>query len=99
MDLGTWYLDVVVGETAVTYNNERVQLSGQIQNTGAITATQISLIATFYDTQGNVTGYHLLQLDKPLGPSAAIPFELVAAPIGEQAAEFDLTVQASQGGE
>jgi hypothetical protein len=82
LDLGTQVVDLVVGETAVTLEDDRVHVSGQVQNNGQSAAQAIVVTATFYDSQGNVTGYQQQQLETSLAPAEMTTFSLTAAPPG-----------------
>lgn len=83
-DLGTQYVDLVVGDTAVSSQNERIQVSGQVQNAGQAAAQAITLTATFYDSQGRVIGYQQQTLPEMLAPAQSQSFDLTAAPPGGQ---------------
>ena len=94
VDLGTQYLDLVVAETAVTPADDQIEVAGQVQNSGQSTAQAITITATFYDNQGNVTGYQQHQLQAPLAPAETAVFTFTAAPPGGPAATVSLTAQA-----
>jgi LysM repeat protein len=95
-DLGSRYLEVVVGETAAHHNEDRIQISGQISNTGTFTATQISLVTTLYDSSGHIVGFHQLPVAEPLPPGAMAPFVLDVVAPGGLAVDFNIVVQATK---
>lgn len=82
VDLGTQVVDLVVGETAVTLDDDRVQVTGEVQNSGQSTTQSIVVTATFYDSQGSVTGYQQQPLENRLAPTELAAFTLTAAPPG-----------------
>jgi LysM repeat protein len=98
-DLGTHYVDLVVGETAVTFDESQVQVTGQVQNTGQSAAQAIVITATFSDGQGNVSGYQQLSLPDSLPPAESTTFTMTAAPPGGAAVEVGLTAHAQLVGE
>jgi len=92
-DLGSRYLDLAAETTAITIEESRVLLTGYVENSGQETATQIALVATFYDGQGRVTGYQVHYFDDSLMPGGRLPFDLAAAPPGGQTAAVRLAAQ------
>ena len=92
-DLGSRYLDLAAETTAITIEESRVLLTGYVENSGQETATQIALVATFYDGQGRVTGYQVHYFDDNLTPGGRLPFDLAAAPPGGQTAAVRLVAQ------
>ena len=82
LDLGTQIVDLVVEETAVSFIDDRVQVSGQVQNNGQRTAQSTIITATFYNNQGDVTGFQQQQLAGTLTPTEMITFTMTAAPPG-----------------
>jgi hypothetical protein len=74
-----------------------VQLSGRIQNAGEATATQVTVVATLYDSQGNVTGYYQHRLQGSLAANETDSFEFEVTPPGGQAVDYSLSVQAVRG--
>lgn len=94
VDAGSRYLDVTVTETAAVYEGDGVQLEGTVHNTGVLTAGQVMVIATFYDSQGNVTGFDQIQLEGLLPTGETRPFSLAAAPPGGQTVATSLAVEA-----
>ena len=99
LDLGLWYLDLAVVDTAVIDDGEQVHVSGHVQNNGLDTAVRISLTATFYNDLNQVTGYQQQDFVEPLAPTATMPFSLTAAPPGGQTNEVNIVVWAVKAGE
>ena len=94
LDLGTQIVDLVVEETAVSFADDRVQISGEVQNSGQITARDTIITATFYNNQGDVTGFHQQQLEGALAPTEMITFSMTAAPPGGPTTSLALTAYA-----
>jgi LysM repeat protein len=92
--LGTRYLDVAVVESEMTVNDDRVLLSGTIHNGGTDSASQVQLIATFYDAQGNVTGFQQQMVTESLGGGEERPFLLESAPPGGETITYTLHAEA-----
>ena len=94
VDAGSRYRDVSVTETAASYDGDRVHIEGTVHNPGASTAGPVMVIATFYDSQGSVTGFDQIQLNEPLPAGETRPFSLTAAPPGGQTVAASLAVEA-----
>jgi LysM repeat protein len=92
-DAGSHYLDLAAAVTAATIDEDHVALTGTITNTGALTATNISVVGTFYDSQGRVSGYSQRSLPGPLAPGATAPFAFDGAPPGAPVVDYRLLVQ------
>ena len=90
LDLGTQVVDLVVEETAVSFGDDHVQISGQVQNDGQFTAQSIVVTATFYDNQGGVTGFQQQQVEGILAPTDLIAFAMVVAPPGGPSTDLAL---------
>lgn len=94
VELGTRSLDITVQETELTANDDSVTLSGTVVNNGTAAASQVQLIATFYDAQGNVTGFQQQVVAEQLGVAEERPFRLEAAPPGGETVTFSLQAEA-----
>lgn len=94
VDLGSRYLDVTVTETAVDLSGARVGLSGQVQNDGDVTAADVTVVATFYDAAGDVTGFQIRRLPGTLAAGGTAVFSVTAAPPGGQSSDVAVAVQA-----
>lgn len=92
-DAGSHYLDLAAEVTEATIEDDLVALTGIITNTGALTATTISVVATFYDTQERVSGYSQQLLPGPLAPGETAPFALEGTPPGAPVVDYRLLVQ------
>jgi LysM repeat protein len=93
VDVGNRYLDLAVIDPEATIEESQVALQGQIENVGSETAENILLVTTFYDVQGNVTGFHELALDFSLLPGERRPFNFAAAPPGGLVVGYGFLVQ------
>jgi LysM repeat protein len=93
-DLGSRYLEFTVEEATLTAEDNRALVEGQVINTGQATAVNISLVVTFYDSQGKVTGYREIRLPGPLTPGDSLPFLIEATLPGGRARTLQMAVQA-----
>jgi hypothetical protein len=94
IELGTRTLSVDVLEPELALNNDSVMLSGTVVNSGEVAANQVQLIATFYDAQGNVTGFQQQVVAEQLGVGEERPFQLGAAPPGGETVTYTLHAEA-----
>jgi LysM repeat protein len=93
-ELGNRFLDLAVIDAEVTIGHTPIRVSGQIENQGQVAAGQISIVTTFYDANGVVTGFHELALDEVIGPGERRPFTFISLPPGGRADRFAFAVQA-----
>lgn len=96
VELGTRTLDVTVLEPELTLNDDSVVLSGTLVNGGETAANQVQLVATFYDAQGNVTGFQQQVVAEQLGVGEERPFQLEAAPPGGETVTYTLHTEAQK---
>lgn len=100
VDLGSQVLDVVVadgvGETAVTFAEDRVQVNGSIVNESDVPVTNVIVIGTFYGAEGQVVGYYQAGGDGVLLPGEKRPFSFTAVPPGGTAVRASWLVTAQQ---
>lgn len=82
VDLGNRYLDFEVADTKATVKGAQATISGKIVNVGDMNATEVALVVTLYDDEGNVTGYHKSFLDESLATGKSAPFEIHVLPPG-----------------
>jgi LysM repeat protein len=94
VELGTRYLAVTVVESAMTFSDDSVLLNGIIGNDGADSASQVQLVATFYNAQGNVTGFQQQVVAEQLHVGEERPFLLEAAPPGGETVTYTLHAEA-----
>ncbi|MCA9899995.1 MAG: LysM peptidoglycan-binding domain-containing protein [Ardenticatenaceae bacterium] len=94
VELGTRTLDVTVAGDALTTDDDTVSVAGTIVNEGDTAVTQIQLTATFYDAQGNVTGFQQQVLAEVLGVGEERPFQLQSAPPGGTTVAYTLHAEA-----
>ena len=94
VELGTRTLDLTVRDTALMTEDDSVALSGTVVNSGETAASQVTLIATFYDAQGNVTGYQQQVVAEQLAVGEERPFLLEAAPPGGATVAYQLHAEA-----
>ena len=92
--LGTRTLDLTMRDTALMTEDDSVALSGTVVNSGETAAVQVTLIATFYDAQGNVTGFQQQVVAEQLGVGEERPFLLEAAPPGGATVTYQLHAEA-----
>jgi LysM repeat protein len=94
-DLGNRYLDLAVTDAEVTIGRNPIRVSGTIENRGQDQAGRISIVTTFYDDQGWVTGFHELIMDETIGSGESQPFAFTALPPGGRADAYTFAVQAT----
>lgn len=92
LEQGTHYLDLAVTDTEANIEDRQANVAGAIENVGQETATTLTVVATFYGAQGDVTGYAQQILEGPLGPGERVPFSLGGAPPGGVTVDFSVTV-------
>lgn len=93
VDLGNRYLGFEVADVEAEINGRQAIFSGEILNIGDKSASEIALIVTFYDEEGNVTGYHKSYLAEPLASGASAPFEIHVLPPGDIVHDYAFLVQ------
>lgn len=89
---GTHYLDLAVSDTEANIEDRQVNVAGAIENVGPETATTLTVVATFYGAQGDVTGYAQQILEGPVGPGERVPFNIGGAPPGGATVDLSVTV-------
>lgn len=89
---GNHYLDLAVSETEANIEDRQANVAGAIENVGQESATTLTVVATFYGAQGNVTGYAQQIMEGPLGPGERAPFSVGGAPPGGATVDFAVTV-------
>ncbi|MCP4415241.1 MAG: hypothetical protein GY805_01380, partial [Chloroflexi bacterium] len=94
IELGTRYLDVAVTESAISHSGDSVTLTGSFQNEGAEVANNVQIIATFYDSEGNVTGFQQQVVAETLQVGEERPFALETTPPGGKTIAFTLQIEA-----
>jgi LysM repeat protein len=94
-NLGNRYLDLAVIDAEVTIGDNPIRVAGSIENQGQYPAGQISLVTTFYDDQGSVTGFHELGLDETVEPGESRPFAFTSLPPGGRADSYVFVVEAT----
>lgn len=93
IDLGNRYLDFEVADVEAEINGGQAIINGEIVNIGEKNASEISLIVTLYDGEGNVTGYHKSYLDEPLAFGTSAHFEIHLLPPGDMVHDYAILVQ------
>ncbi len=96
VELGTRTLDVTVQQPELTLNDDSVVLSGTVVNSGETAANQVQLVATFYDAQGNVTGFQQEVVAEQLDLGEERPFQLEAAPPGGETVTYTIYAEAQK---
>ncbi|MAU01513.1 MAG: hypothetical protein CL608_30620 [Anaerolineaceae bacterium] len=94
VELGTRTLNIEVLEPELTLNDDSLILDGIVLNGGEAMANQVQLVATFYDAQGNVTGFQQQVVAEELGVGEERPFQLEAAPPGGETVTYTLHAEA-----
>ena len=94
VELGTRTLTVDVVTSELTLDDDSVMLDGTVVNSGEMAANQVRLIATFYDVQGNVTGFQQQVVAEQLNVDEERPFQLEAAPPGGETVTYALHAEA-----
>ncbi len=95
VDLGSRSVDVVVLETAVSSQSERVELTGSIKNNGEQSANRLIITATFYNDRGDITGFQQQLLSQTLQAGETAVFTLNAAPPGNMTSHAAVSVEAA----
>ena len=94
VELGTRSLDVAVVEPELVLNDDSVVVAGMVRNEAATATSHVQLTATFYDVQGNVTGYQQQMVAERLGVGEERRFRLEAAPPGGETVAYTLHAEA-----
>ncbi|MBK8906241.1 MAG: LysM peptidoglycan-binding domain-containing protein [Anaerolineaceae bacterium] len=94
VELGNRTLDVQVRDAELAASDDSISLSGTVVNGAETAVTQVELTATFYDAQGNVTGFQQQVVAEELGFGAERPFRLEAAPPGGATVAYTLHAEA-----
>lgn len=93
VDLGNRYLDFEVADAKITIKGAQATISGKIVNIGDKNASEVALIVTFYDDEGNVTGYHKSFMDESFSAGKSAPFEIHVLPPGGMVHDYALLAQ------
>lgn len=94
VELGNRTLEVQVRDAKLEASGDGVTVSGAVVNGAATAVTQVELTATFYDAQGNVTGFQQQVVAEELGVGMERPFLLEAAPPGGATVSYSLHAEA-----
>jgi LysM repeat protein len=90
---GTYYLQLEATAANVQLREGATEITGTIRNQGDATVALSTIIATFYDDSGQVSGYAQEDIPGPLAPGESALFVLDVAPPGGQPVDYALTVQ------
>ena len=93
-ELGNRYLDLAVSGAQVTIGRSPIEVVGRLDNVGQQPAGPISVVTTFYDDQGVVSGFHELALDGTILPGESASFHFIALPPGGRVDGYGFTIQA-----
>ncbi len=93
-DLGTRYVDLAVVDDSAELSENRVILQATVENTGAVSAEQVLLVATLYDAEGNVSGLGQVVAPDSLPAGGRQLFRLNLTPPGGQIVSYRLLAQA-----
>ncbi|VAW31779.1 hypothetical protein MNBD_CHLOROFLEXI01-3003 [hydrothermal vent metagenome] len=94
VELGTRYLDVALLDSEIELKSSGAVLSGLVRNDGAEVASNVQIIATFYDEQGNVTGFQQQVVAERLEVGEERPFLLESTPPGGETVNYALYIEA-----
>ncbi|GJM41172.1 MAG: hypothetical protein DHS20C20_14540 [Ardenticatenaceae bacterium] len=94
VELGTRTLDVSVRDVSLETSDDSVSLRGIVANSGETAVANVQLTATFYDVQGNVTGFQQQVVADQLAVGEERPFSLAAAPPGSATVAYTLHPEA-----
>lgn len=94
VELGNRTLDITVRDAQLDASGDGVIVSGMVVNGVETAVAQVELTATFYDAQGNVTGFQQQVVAEELGVGMERPFLLEAAPPGGATVSYALHVEA-----
>jgi LysM repeat protein len=91
-DLAASYVSVSAIETQGRPSGPQFEVSGLVQNDGALAAGSVSVIVTIYDAEGLVTGFRhaSVALEAPLAPGETAPFSLLLNFHGDAPADFSV---------
>lgn len=100
VDMGDHTLDLAVNVTSANIEETYIFLEGELVNETTPTSTtmpgttqNIWLTATFYNPQGQVTGYTQQTFTTPLAIGQSHPFYLTVSPPGGRITTYHITVQ------
>lgn len=91
LEQGSFYLDLAAPTSEVNIEDGQASVAGSVENVGQETASALTVIATFYGSQDQVTGYAQQVLDGPLGPGESAPYALGGAPPGGPTVDVAVT--------
>lgn len=95
--LGTQTLQLAVAEVEATIEEGHAAITGMVENQDEQPVTEIVVVATFYDSQGQVSGYAQQRLEGPVAPGERLPFALDVTPPGGLTTDYRLLVQGVTG--
>lgn len=96
--LGSRYRDLQVVNDGGEPDGEVWLVSGQVENVGEMTATDVSVIVTAYDAEGLVTGFRQVAVaDDTLPPAALSRFQVRVMPAGGTIASYQIQAQGWRG--
>ena len=92
LEQGSFYLDLAASTSDVNIEDGQANVAGTIENVGQEAASALTVIATFYGAQDQVTGYAQKVLEDPVAPGESAPYALGGAPPGGPTVEVAVTV-------
>lgn len=93
VNLGNRYHDFEVADAKISIKGAQAIISGKIVNIGDKNASEVALVVTLYDEEGNVTGYHKSFMDESFAAGKSVPFEIQVLPPGGMVHNYALQVQ------
>ena len=94
VDVGGRYFEIDLLQTTVEQQDEPFQMTGQLENVGDQTASEIRLVATFYNDEQIITGFQQQVLDEVLGVGETAVFSFIAAPPGAETSSAAVIIEA-----
>lgn len=88
IDPATRSQDLAIDISKDTIENQTVEITGSIINTGTNSLEDILLVVIFYDKNLSVSGYHFTSLNEDLAPNGSGEFSFVAVTAGPVDASY-----------
>jgi len=96
--LGSRYRELQVINDKGEPDGNAFIVSGQVENTGDLTAQDVSVVVTTYDREGLVTGLcQVVVEDTVLAPGALSRFRVRVIPAGEEVMSYAVQAQGWRG--
>jgi LysM repeat protein len=93
---GVWHPALTIAESGGEFEGRVFRIRGMIENGSEIPATEVTLVATLYNSAGQITGFLRETLSEPLPPASRASFDLWLAPVGPGTERYAVTVSGHQ---